>query len=153
MLSGWSRAEDTCELWNLISNLCQTESEKRFLHEYLGLVKGRNFPMLIPQARVGIAGRRRPDFVLYAPIQYFRYKWYAVELDGAHTGSDDDRNLDLMGHGYEVFSCRPPDAGGYYKEVQRLLERVEMDMTEADRDPNSVAIEREVRSSESTIPF
>jgi hypothetical protein len=152
ILSGWSRGETTCELWNLISTLTQTDHEKRFLHQYLGLVKGRNFPMLVPQARIGIAERRRPDFVLYAPLQYFKYRWYAIELDGAHFGNDDDRNLELTTQGYEVLSFRP-GARGYYAEVQRLLEKVQMDMTEADRDREAVAIEREVRSSEPAIPF
>jgi hypothetical protein len=152
ILSGWSRAQTTCELWNLISTLCQTDYEKRFLHQYMGLVKGRNFPMLIPQARIGIAERRRPDFVLYAPIQYFKYRWYAIELDGAHVGSDDDRNLELTSQGYEVLSFRP-GAGGYYAEVQSLLEKVQMDMTEAERDRDAVAIVREVRSSEPSLRF
>jgi hypothetical protein len=152
MLSGWTRSKDTCGLWNAITALCQTDAEKKFLHQYVGLVKGRNSPMLIPQARIGIAERRRPDFVLFAPLQYFKYRWYAVELDGAHTGSDDDRNYFLAGEGYDVLSFRP-GAKGYYEEVQRLLEKVQMDMTEADRDPNTVAIDREVRSSESAIPF
>jgi len=120
----------------------------------MGLVKGRNFPMLIPQATIGIAERRRPDLVLYARLQSFKYKWYAIELDGAHVGNNDDRDLELTTRGYEVLSFSPGSGVGYYAEVQRLLEKIQMDMTEADCDPAAVAIERKVRSSKpADIPF
>jgi hypothetical protein len=109
-----------------------------------------------PQARIGIAERRRPDFVLFAPKQALKYQWYAIELDGSHTESDDERNLELEWSGYRVLSYRPnfqPGGKGYYQEVQRLLEKIHTDMTEVDRDPNTVAVDRDVRSYEPALPF
>jgi len=154
ILSGWSRVEYTCRFWDMLTALCQTDSEKTFLRQYFSLVKGRNFPMLIPQARIGIAERRRPDFVLYSPIQRFKYHWYAIELDGTHPTNDEDeqRNFDLLSHGYTVLSFRP-GIKGYYEEVQRLVEKVEVDMSEADRDPNSATVVRDVHSYESATPL
>jgi hypothetical protein len=153
MLSGFTRGEITCALWGIVSGLCQTDMEKKFLHWYLNLVKDRTFPMLIPQARIGIAERRRPDFVLFVPLQSLKYEWYAVELDGAHTGSDEQRDMDLSLNGYKVLSFRPEGPRGYYAEVQTLLEKIQMEMDQADQDGDSVAVERPVRSHESTIPF
>jgi hypothetical protein len=147
MLSGWTRGENACSLFHAIASLCQTDVEKKFLHQYMSLVKGRNFPMLIPQARVGIAERRRPDFVLFAPNTALRYDWYAIELDGSHEGSDEERDKELKRQGYSVYSVRP-GAKGYYEEVQRLLESVEVDMTIVEADPEGPAIKREVRSYE-----
>jgi hypothetical protein len=134
LLGGWIRGKDTCALWDELTKYCQTDNERRFLKAYLNLVKGRNFPMLLPQMRVGIAERRRPDFVVFVPMQYLVYKRYAIELDGGHgperTEQDEARALDLAAENYEVISLRP----GYFREVQKLVERIEIEMTEAERD-------------------
>ncbi len=130
MVAGWTIGEQTCPLWESVSQLCHTEPERKFLHSYLRLVKDRNFPMLIPQARIGIAERRRPDFVTYVPIHYWHYRWYAVELDAGHEGreeQDEARDLDLAYEGYEVISLKPEKAG-YYEQAKQLVERVESDM-------------------------
>jgi hypothetical protein len=84
VLAGWSAGQPTCLLFDAVASLCQTDVERKFLSTYLRYVKDRDFPMLIPQVRIGIAERRRVDFVLYVPLQYWRFKWLAVELDGAH---------------------------------------------------------------------
>ena len=54
MLSGWTKGQDSCPLWEKVALLCQTPAERRFLHLYLALAKDRHFPMLIPQPRLGI---------------------------------------------------------------------------------------------------
>jgi very-short-patch-repair endonuclease len=108
--------------------------------------------MLLPQVRIGIAERRRPDFVLFAPLQYLRYKRYAVELDGAHTPEqqegDQARDVELAAEGYEVLSLRPNELG-YFREVQKLVERIAGDMSEAERSARDIATEVEV---ERTVP-
>ena len=70
---GWTNGQATCPLWSRIATLCQTDSERRFLHMYLKLVKHRQFPMILPQPAIGIADRRRPDFVAFVPLQYWHY--------------------------------------------------------------------------------
>lgn len=149
ILSGWIKGQDTCALWESIAALCQTDQERAFLHEHMALVKGRTFPMLIPQARIGIAQRRRPDFVVFVPLQRFKYRWYAVELDGAHVGvfadRDEGRNMDLANQGYDVLSFRP-GAKGYYEEVQRLVERIENEMAAVDHESSTVAVDLRVHS-------
>jgi hypothetical protein len=56
---GWTNGQSTCPLWENIAKLCQTESERKFLHRYLSYTKHRQFPMLLPQTWIGIAERRR----------------------------------------------------------------------------------------------
>lgn len=108
--------------------------------------------MLIPQARIGIAERRRPDFVTFVPIQCLKYRWYAIELDGNHTGSDEERNADLASEGYDVLSFRP-GTRGYFDEVQRLVEKILADMKEAENNTEAAAIQLRVRHTEPTPPF
>lgn len=114
--------------------------------------------MLIPQTSIGIAERRRPDFVAFVPLQYWRYKWIAVQLDGAHLESQarDDwaRDQYIQEHNYEVLSLRP-NKRGYLGEVQKLVEAIEGWMNLADDDPWSIAIEVPVRKSvpDEPIPF
>jgi hypothetical protein len=131
LVPGWSTGQATCPLWERVAALCQTDHEQRFLHHYLRFVKDRQFPMLIPQPRIGIAERRRPDFVLFVPLQHWNYQWLAVELDGAHGNDQQDRDAardtELLAHGYEVFSVRPAEKG-YLEEVRRLVERIEEKM-------------------------
>lgn len=152
LLSGWIRGKDTCGHWEQLRAYCQTLSEQRFLWAYLSLAHGRNFPMLIPQVRIGIAERRRPDFVAFVPLQYLRYQRYAIELDGSHTPeqeeADQTRDANLAAEGFDVVSLRPNQLG-YFQEVQKLVERIAVDMSEAERSPWDIATEVEVRE---TVP-
>ena len=137
VVAGFTLGQTSCPLWEGLLQLCQTEGERRFLHWYLNLAKDRQFPMLIPQARIGIAERRRPDFALYVPLQYWKYNWYAIELDAAHSDDqaemDELRNAEISVHGYQVISLRPTQKG-YYDEVKTLVERIEHEMNQADSD-------------------
>jgi hypothetical protein len=151
MLAGFGIGETTCALWEEVAKLCQTEIEKQFLRWYLELVKDRQFPMLIPQARIGIAERRRPDFVVFVPVHYWSYKWYAIQLDAAHgserTTQDRIRDEEIAVQGYEVISLRP-SREGYLGAVKRLLEQIERDMAKVEGDGWSVAIQLEVARTE-----
>lgn len=144
ILSGWGAGEAECPLWNSIAALCQTDEERRFLYKYLQYAKDRHFPMLIPQARIGIAERRRPDFVMFLPLQYWKFQWLAIELDGGHPptaeGSDAARDAELAAHGYDVFRVRPAERG-YFEEVRRLVERVESRMALFESEPLKIAVE------------
>jgi len=62
---------------------------------------------------------------------------------------DEERDLEIMFHGYEVISLKPESAG-YYEEVKRLVERVESDMARAEKDPFKVA--KEVKAQRVYIP-
>src|SRR5579863_1263534 len=145
MLAGWTLGHSECGLWNQMKALCRTEEESAFLHDYLAVVRGRSFPALIPRPKIGLGENDggRPDFALYVPLQHFNYKWYAVELNGGRTESlayDESRRADLASMGYEILSCRA-GSDGYTEAVVKLVERIETEMTEADRDPWSVAVE------------
>jgi len=152
ILAGFGIGQTTCALWEELAKLCQTEPEKRFLRWYLELVKDRQFPMLIPQARVGIAERRRPDFVAFVPVHFWMYKWYAIQLDAAHdadrTAADRIRDEEVTVQGYEVISLRP-SREGYLGEVKRLLEQIERDIAKVEADAWSVALQLQVARTES----
>jgi len=154
MANGWIHGYERCDLWDRVAQLCQTDSERRFLHQYLGYVKDRQFPMLIPQAWVGIADRRRPDFVAYIPLQFWNYKWIAIQLDAAHKEEqqEDDilRNNNIADHNYEVYSFKPIK-GGYYEDVRILVEQIDKLMQIADKDSWSVAYEVKVNRYEEEI--
>ena len=157
MLAGWTKGVITCSLWKQIAALCQTEDEQKFLHAYIQLVKHRQFPMLIPQARIGITQRRRSDFVVFVPLQHWKYRWYAIELDGKHSWekaqNDQERNDYLNFHGYEVISV---PTNKYYKEVRNLVERIDHEIKIAANDPLDVAISMKVKETvldEDDIPF
>jgi hypothetical protein len=163
LLSGWIRGQSSCAMWEELKSYCQTLIEQRFLWAYLSLAKGRNFPMLLPQVRIGIAERRRPDFVLFSPLQYLVYKRYAVELDGAHTIEravlDEARDMDLAAENYEVISLRPSELG-YFSEIQKLVEKIAVEMTEAEKSAGELATEVEnatfsapLEISDEDIPF
>jgi hypothetical protein len=158
ILSGWTRGQESCALWELIQQYCQTESEKKFLRQYLSYAKGRNFPMLVPQPRIGIAERRRPDFVVFVPLQFYKYKRYAIELDGAHSEANSEadclRDQEMSKEGYTVLSLRPSERG-YLEEVQKLVEKVEAEMNTAETQDWDNAIEiRVVKTVEvADIPF
>lgn len=158
LVNGWTTGQDTCPLWQNTLKLCQTPSEQRFLHRYIGYVKDRQFPMLIPQTWIGIAERRRPDFVAFVPLQYWRYKWLAIQLDGAHgeeqARDDFDRDMYIEGQNYNVVSLRPNEKG-YLEEVRRLVEQFEEWMALAETDPRQVAVDAAVIRSEppEEIPF
>jgi hypothetical protein len=102
--------------------------------------------MLIPQARIGRAERRRVDFVLFVPLQYYRYKWYAIQLDAAHpstaTENDKLRDEEIRVHGYETLNLRP-EGRNYYPEVTNLVEQVdrEMRMAESESGRREAALE------------
>ncbi len=150
MVTGRTTGTTECSVWSAVARLCQTDGERTFLHHYLGYARDRQFPMLIPQAWMGIADRRRPDFVMFVPLQHWNYKWLAIQLDGAHPAknaqSDAARDAEIQGHGYEVVSLRPRERG-YLEEVRRLMERVSDLMQLADADANKVAIGVEVIST------
>jgi hypothetical protein len=158
VLAGWSAGKTSCPLFDALAGLCQTDSERKFLHTYLRYVKDRDFPMLIPQVRIGIAERRRPDFALYVPLQYWRFKWLAVELDGAHpqekANDDAVRDRFYEENRYEAVSLRP-GAKGYLDEVRSLAERAEVLMSMAQTDAWEVAIDARVTAFEESneLPF
>jgi hypothetical protein len=160
LVTGWTTGQDTCGLWKRIEALCQTEPERRFLKTYLGYVKDREFPMLIPQAWIGITDRRRPDFVAFVPLQYWKYKWLAVQLDGAHpqesAAADAARDDYVRSQNYEVLSLRPKQAG-YLEEVRNLVEQIDSWMALGNTDPWAVATEASVRTfhppPEAEVPF
>jgi len=156
MVSGWTKGQSTCAFWEKFSALCQTEPERAFLHQYLGFVKDREFPMLIPQVRVGIAERRRPDFVLFVPLQYWKFKWLAIQLDNAHTQEmakqDELRDAAISVHGYEVIRLKPGEKG-YLREVQSLVEMVEHEMSEAESNRWGVAVTAPAHEVEEDPPF
>jgi len=152
VISGWTKGEETCELWDKLQRYCQTDPERKFLRQYLSFAKGRNFPMLIPQPRIGIAERRRPDFVVFVPLQYYKYNRYAIELDGGHSDAqstaDKQRDSELAKENYTVLSLRPSERG-YFEEVQKLVERIDSEMSTSDTQEWENAIEIKVLS---TVP-
>lgn len=144
LMSGFSLGQSDCPLWKKIAGLCQTRDETWFLHQYLRYVRGRPFPMLIPQCRLGgITQGIRPDFVLFVPLQLLRYRWLAIQLDAKHplamAKQDEDRDARLQAEGYEVRVCRGNN-GRYVNDVKSLVEDIERIMAIADSDPSSVAV-------------
>lgn len=152
---GWIHGEERCLLWDHMAQLCQTDAERRFLHRYLGYVKDRQFPMLIPQTWIGITDRRRPDFVAYVPLQYWNYKWVAVQLDASHTEEqkEDDhlRDTYIAENKYESIALKPTNSS-YFEEVRGLVERFDAWMRVADEDVWSVATEAQVARYEEGSP-
>src|SRR5262249_17417578 len=145
---GWMAGKQSCGLWRSVQTLCQTHPERRFLERYLGYVKDRQFPMLIPQAWLGIADRRRPDFVAFVPLQYWKYKWLAVQLDAAHPGrqaeQDAVRDDYTRAQGYEVISLRPSQSD-YREEVRKLVEQIDVWMNLSETDPWLTAVDATVK--------
>lgn len=159
MVAGWTVGAATCSLWEKLRTFCQNETEQRFLHTYLSLAKDRHFPMLIPQVRVGIGERRRPDFVAFVPLQYWRYNWYAIEIDGGHpeerAADDQQRDEDLEREGYQVIRVRS-DERGYIHQIKALVEKFDVEMRTVESDPWRVAVENGVLKTElrdDYIPF
>jgi hypothetical protein len=160
LVTGWTTGQDTCGLWQRIETLCQTDSERRFLKTYLGFVKDREFPMLIPQAWLGIADRRRPDFVAFVPLQYWKYRWLAIQLDAAHpeesAEADAARDDYVRSQNYEVLSLRPKQTG-YIEEVRNVVEQIDASMALGNTDPWKVVVDATVRSfqppPDDGIPF
>ena len=151
LIAGFTKGDSSCPLWAEVAALCQTDAERRFLRSYLELVKDRQFPMLIPQARIGIAERRRPDFVAFVPLHWWNYKRYAIQLDGAHpprlAQADALRDIEVELHDYEVTRV-----AGSYREVQLLVERIDSDMRAAKSNAFAVALEVGVRRTEPADP-
>ena len=157
ILAGWSAGTESCDLWSRIAALCQNGPEGKFLHTYLRYVKDRQFPMLIPQTRIGIAERRRPDFVALVPVHYHKYVRLAVELDANHRSEEEDkaRDNDLRNAGYHVMSLRPANRN-YLESVKRLVERINGFMAMPTVDRWAAATEVPVKKTEmdySDIPF
>ena len=100
--------------------------------------------MLIPQVRLGIAEQRRPDFVAYVPLQKWKYRPLAVELDRSHgeDRAEEDylRDMDLTNMGFQMIPVKPGD-GRSIRELKKLIVMIDSLMTKADRDPRSVAVE------------
>jgi hypothetical protein len=149
LIGGWAVGQTSCPVWTCIAALCQTEPERKFLRWYLDYAKDRHFPMLIPQVWMGIAERRRPDFVLFVPLQFWRYKKLAIQLDAAHpdesADQDELRDQEIAVHGYEVRRIRP-EGKGYLDDVRALVEEVEALMRIAEDDIWKVAFEVPVKS-------
>lgn len=158
ILSGWMAGATSCPLWTELVGMCQTNEERSFLLEYHRFVKDRQFPALIPQVRIGIAERRRPDFVAFVPTTYWKYQKFAIELDAKHPTtavqkeSDKARNKELMEAGYEVLSLK---ANPGFRDVQRLVEKFEQYITWAERAFDNLALELESEAIEekSIAPF
>jgi len=112
--------------------------------------------MLIPQVRIGIAQRRRPDFVLFVPLQKWKYKLYAIQLDAAHpqesAEKDELRDTEISMHGYEVISLKGENQG-YWEDVRSLVEIIERDMEKVESDPSDVAVDLTVESTDRAFPF
>jgi hypothetical protein len=114
--------------------------------------------MILPQTWVDITDRRRPDFVAFVPLQYWNYRWLAIQLDASHTAEqakqDSARDAQISEHNYDVISLRPSNAG-YLEEVRRLVEQFEAFMAQAEEDVWSVAIDAAVAGTEPDydIPF
>jgi hypothetical protein len=121
---------------------------------YLKLVKHRQFPMILPQPAIGIADRRRPDFVAFVPLQYWHYQWVAIQLDASHTkeqaADDAMRDAQIAEQGYQVVPLRPKNTG-YLEAVRRLVERFDALMKQADDDVWSVAAEAVVARTEDEV--
>ncbi|MFZ3166798.1 MAG: DUF559 domain-containing protein [Candidatus Methanoperedens sp.] len=104
--NGWIHGEESCSGWEYIANLCQSENERRFLHQYLRINHDRESPMPIPQAHIEITERIRVDFVIFVPITRFKWKWLAIEIDSRfyHQDSNKDlqKNIMMESQGYEV---------------------------------------------------
>jgi hypothetical protein len=151
VMSGFTRGMDTFNLWTKIADLCQTDSERRFLRSYLTLVKDREFPMLIPQVRLGPAERLRPDFTVFVPLQHWKYDRLVVELDRAHPAdraeADRDRELEIVAQGYRVIRCFGRSEKGYYGDVCALIEQIDAGMKRAGSDPWSVTVDVPVRKT------
>src|SRR5688500_13107299 len=102
--------------------------------------------------------RRRPDSVAFVPLQYWRFKWIAIELDGGHSeaqGSDDKaRAKDLEEHKYEVIPIRRSDKN-YFLEVRTLVEKIEGWMQLGENEPWEVGFDAQVLRIEEDddIPF
>jgi hypothetical protein len=158
LVGGWTTGQTTCGLWERIAQLCQNETEQRFLHRYLGYVKDRQFPMLIPQTWIGITERRRPDFVAFIPLSFWNYRWLAIQLDAAHTEeqaeNDALRDEYITRHKYEILSLKPNEKG-YLEEIRTLVERIDSWMNLADTNPWEVAVEAQVTNTEpiEDVPF
>ena len=89
---------------------------------------------------------------MFVPVHYCTYKWYAIQLDKAHTPematSDDLRDADVALQGYEVIRFKPENQG-YFEAVRSLVERIDREIAEAANDFWTFAAELPVRK---TIP-
>jgi hypothetical protein len=85
--------------------------------------------------------------VAFVPLQYWKYKWLAIQLDGAHSeeqATDDvGRDEYVRRHNYEVISLKPNEKG-YLEEVRTPVEQLEswMNLAEPFHSAPSVVDER-----------
>jgi hypothetical protein len=101
--------------------------------------------MLLPQARVGMGERRRPDFVVFIPVHFWNYRKLAIQLDCGHSPDQDiTRNKCMAEHGYETMSLRP-GAVGCLGELRRLVEHIDTAMRLYESDTLAIATETRVR--------
>src|SRR5262249_38203484 len=121
------------------------------------LVKDREFPMLIPQVRLGVSERRRADFAVFVPLQRWKYDCLVVELDRAHpqdrADADRDRALEIVAQGYRVVRGGGQGEKGYYDDVRSLVEQIDAGMKRVVSDPSSVAVDVPVVRTEPAPPF
>ncbi|MFQ5802261.1 MAG: hypothetical protein ACE5JQ_05105, partial [Candidatus Methylomirabilales bacterium] len=155
ILQGYKTGGQPCPLFQKLLGYCQTPDERYFLRMYLDLAKDRTLPFPLPQPRIGPAERRRPDFVLIIAIQFWRYRWLAIQLDNGHgeemADEDDLRDIEISVHGYEVIRLRSDDHG-YKKQVKSLIEMVDHEMSLADSDRSSVAVDVPAREYDDDDP-
>ena len=89
---------------------------------------------------------------MFVPLQYYKYKRYAIELDGGHSDAqsiaDKQRDTELAKEDYTVLSLRPSERG-YFEEVQKLVERIDSEMSTAETQEWENAVEIKVVS---TVP-
>lgn len=107
LANGWMHGQESCAGWEHITkNLCQSESEARFLRQYLRINKDRESPMPIPQAHVEVTEKVRVDFVMFVPITRFDWKWLAIEIDSQkyheNEAKDFEKSMTIASQGYEV---------------------------------------------------
>jgi len=114
LVSGWSTGQETCPCWEFISNLCQSDNERQFLHHYLrfayDISGGDEFPMLIPQARLATS-RIRVDFVAFVPETKWDWHWYVIEIDTPthHPREDEEERAEIIRNEGYILKCFTPE--------------------------------------------
>jgi hypothetical protein len=127
LANGWMHGPDECPGWVHLANLCQSENERRFLHQYLRVNHDREAPMPIPQAHLEVTERIRVDFVLFVPVTRFEWRWLAVEIDSPSfhkdRQKDEERDWSVQIEGYEV--VRLPVEMNMLDQVRDLYKRIQ----------------------------
>ncbi|MCF7669778.1 MAG: hypothetical protein K9N48_08395 [Verrucomicrobia bacterium] len=120
-----------CEVGRLLCDtrgrygLCQTGDEAVLLRRYLTITGAEHYPMLIPQPSI-FKGRRRPDFLCFAPYSKFQYRKVTVLVGPPDKNPDAmaKEDADYRAAGYEV---RRIEVGSrsYYKATRELANWIE----------------------------